>query len=492
MRILFFLPQTRHTPGFEWGLELIQRLLAAGDDVLVLVCNGEASSCEINLLHRYSVCHKCICKRAAGFELLDGTFKSVPFLKLTAKNRDEIAKLPSEFESLEALKRYTYEGWDVGMAVASSMISCTRDPHFDLRVHRETVANLLQSAVAAYRSIQHHLDESKYDRVYTFNGRTATYRSAFRAAQSRNIECHIYENGSTIHKLHQYIDHVPLDIPYTQGLIEAAWRDAPDTVERERIARTFYEKATKGQSMLNYIASQKSGLLPDGFDATLHNIAIYNSSEDELAAVGDEWKNPIYESQLSGLQQLQSSIAQLPENVRLYLRVHPHLRGVNNEFTRSLWALRNDRFIVIPADSPVSSYALLHSSKTVLTCGSTLGIEACYHGKPSVLAGKSYFWNLGAGYAPSCHAELLDLLSRPLAPKPVEPALKYGYFMETFGEPFKYFKAESYHQGTFKGQRLTYGRHWDYIWAGFEKLPVAGSWLNRRHVAKSRDLLTGS
>ena len=491
MRHLFFLPQTRHTPGHEWGLDLIQQLLDAGDEVLVLVCDGEAASCEINLRHRYSVCHKCIQKRAAGMRLLKGNFKTATFLKLSAGNRREIAELPREFESLDALKRYKFDVADLGMAVASSMISCTRDPQFDLRAHRETVAALLQSAVAVYRSIQNYLSESHFDRVYVFNGRIATFRALFRAAQSKNVPCHMYEAGSSIHRIQWFINHLPHEIAYNNVLMRRAWDDAAsDPAAREQLARAFYEKATAGKALISFISGQKDGTLPEGFDETRHNVAVFNSSEDELSAVGSEWNNPIYAGQTEGLIRISQDAELLAPNTTLYLRIHPHLKGVDNAVTRSLRGLNRGRFVVIPPESPVSSYALLRNCRSVLTFGSTMGIEAVYHGKPSILAAQSFYRELGGTYNPATHEEVLALLQTDLAPKPIDAALLYGYYYETYGEPFKYFAAKSYDEGTFKGKKVSYGRHWDYIWGVIDKLPCISGWLNRRSAKRSAVLLT--
>ena len=492
MRILFFLPQTRHTPAFEWGLDLIQRHLDEGDEVLILTCFADAASCEINLAHRYSVCDKCRAKRRDGFAMLKGKFSVASFLRLTPENQREIAALPQTFASHQALKAFTFDGFDIGMGVASSLISCTRDPDFDLRVHASEVANLLRSSAAIFRSIQNHLRASRFDRLYLFNGRSATNRAAFQAGLREKIPCHIYENGADIHHMQEFIDHLPHDIAYTEALIRQAWDDAPDPLERERIARGFFEKALQGKTVFNFIGQQDPKLLPAGFAAHDRNIAIYNSSEDEFAAIGDEWRNPIYVDQLDGLRRLRVDLEKLPLNVKCHLRMHPHLRNVDNPFTRALRALEHPRFTVIPPESPVSSYALLKACDTVLTFGSSVGIEAVYHSKPSILAGKSFYQNLGGTYNPASHDELLNLLTQPLPPKPIEPALRYGYFFETFGYPFKYFKAESYHTGTFKGRHLSYGKWRDYFWGAIEKFPWLPNALDQRNLKRSLKGILGS
>lgn len=483
MRILFFHPQTRHSPVAEWGLDLIQCLIRDGHDVTVLTCGGELASCEINLQHRYSVCDKCIAKRRGGFALLDGSFTSAPFLKLSDANRREIAALPASFDSIDDLKRFEFDGCDLGMAAASSLISCTRDPEPDMRTHSGTAVNLVRSAVAVYRSIQNWLSESTFDRVYIFNGRTATFRAAFRAALKLGVDCHIYENANSIHAYQHFLNHLPHDIAYTHQLALETWTKSADTpAERELTARQFFEKASRGKSLINFVKHQDPTLLPEGFDPARKNIVLFNSSEDEMAAIGAEWANPMYDSQLAGLQRIRADIDQLPADLMLYLRMHPHLRGVTSKFVEVQKNLDHPRFKVIPPESSVSSYALMQAASTVVTFGSTMGVEATYARRPSILSGGALYRDFGATYNPASHAELFALLTQPLDPKPLEAALQYGFFLEAYGEPFTYYKPQTLHTGEFKGHRVSYGKWRDYFWGGIECLPLFATALDRRYL----------
>ena len=62
--------------------------------------------------------------------------------------------------------------------------------------------------------------------------------------------------------------------------------------------------------------------------------------------------------------------------------------------------------------------------------------------------------HLGVTYNPATHDELVRLLHERLEPKPVGPALAYAYFWPTFGVPFKYFTADGFFSGRFKGVRI--------------------------------------
>jgi hypothetical protein len=91
----------------------------------------------------------------------------------------------------------------------------------------------------------------------------------------------------------------------------------------------------------------------------------------------------------------------------------------------------------------------------VLTFNSTVGIEATFWDKPSILAGPSLYDQLGSNYIPTSHEEVMSLLlQRNLQPKGKHGALMYGYFFNSFGKPFRYFQPEHFSGGTFKGVDL--------------------------------------
>lgn len=83
-----------------------------------------------------------------------------------------------------------------------------------------------------------------------------------------------------------------------------------------------------------------------------------------------------------------------------------------------------------------------------------MGVEATFWGKPSILAGRSFYEDMDASYQVGSHEELMNLIGSDIEPKPKIHAIRYGYYTKTFGEDFKYWKATDYSTGTFKGQSL--------------------------------------
>jgi hypothetical protein len=108
---------------------------------------------------------------------------------------------------------------------------------------------------------------------------------------------------------------------------------------------------------------------------------------------------------------------------------------------------------VLAPESDVDTYALIENASVVVSFGSTVGIEAVYWNKPSVLLGPSFYQDLGAAYKVATHEDALDAILRPkLGDK--EMALAYGYWANTRGEAYKYYEPDDFYTGTFCGVNL--------------------------------------
>ena len=96
--------------------------------------------------------------------------------------------------------------------------------------------------------------------------------------------------------------------------------------------------------------------------------------------------------------------------------------------------------VMIVGYSSISSYALLDACNTALSFGSTMGVEAVYAGKPSILVGRCVYERLGSFYTPQSHDEVVSLLrQRNLPNLPVEGAMKVAVFWSEGGVSIPYF-----------------------------------------------------
>jgi hypothetical protein len=481
MNIALFAPYARYvSPHFETELEIIENHLDSGDQVTVLGCNGELDACDVNANHASMICAECRSRRRSGLRLLSRPVRVHPVLRPTPEIAAELDRLRHDFSEIDELTSYHLEHFDLGYAVFSSIVTLTRDPEVDLVEHAALLRNLLRASWLAYRSVQCYLRNHQVDRMYVFNGRFAPLRAALRACQAEGTDCFVHERGHDMGHYAFYENTLPHDLDYRERQIRTTWDHAGQGGQREAIARTWYERRAQGEAInfTSFVENQRPELLPDGWDPAQRNVVVFTSSEDEFVAIGDSWRNSLYATQLEGIQAILASLQEDPAELHLYVRMHPNLTHVDNPQTRAFAQLTAPQLSVIPADDPVSTYHLMKHADTVLTFGSTAGIEAAYWGTPSILAGPSFYANLGATYNPRSHAELMRRITSSLEPKDVQPALMYGYYCGSFGKPFRHFQASGVFAGTFHGKTVRPG-----------PLVRAQRWVLNRPASLQRKLL---
>ncbi len=457
MNILSFSTHILWPPHYDTELEIIQNHLNDGDEVTQAVCNGQLSICDLNLKHDAYICALCMSRRRKGRSLVKGTIRNIPLIRLTSDIKDEIGSLRKDFKDIEDLTSYRIDTYDIGFAVASSLISLLRDPSLDTKVNKALIDRYLSSSLQVYRSVQKCLDKVKFHKVYVFNGRFSHVRAIFRACQSRNVECIIHERGHNIHYYELFNNILPHDLSNMDKRIRNCWVKTADDIHREEIGAQFYLDRAKGkeQSWYSFTVNQQKDLLPDNWNAQKKNIVIFNSSEDEFVALGSEWANPLYPDQFSGARKIIGSLEKKGlSNLNVYIRMHPNNKEMAQGDLNMWYQLKSEILSVIHPESAVDTYSLIRNADTVLTFGSTVGIEAVFWGKPSVLAGLSPYRNLGGTYNPASHDHLISLLIDDLQPKDKLPAIMFGFYMNTYGLPYKYYRAEGIGSGRFKGVDL--------------------------------------
>lgn len=456
MKVLFYEPYASFKPHFATALEIAENHLADGDEVLFVGCDANIYACDVNINHSFAKCLRCKSIKRQGHKLLSKKVQNLDELFLSAEDRNIIKKLKTEFESLDDLKAYRFCGYDIGYSVLSSLIWHYRNPYINVKESgaAKHIKDLIQSAASSYLSIKNYINEHKPDRVYVFNGRLSLLRAVLRYCQSKNIECHVHERGSRYSKYAVYENDMPHSLKLTRDRIIKAWQKEKPEI-RQRVGRNFFidRAGGKQQSWISFTDGQDSNMLPSNWNKKKKNIVIYNSSEDEFAAVGDEWSFKLYKNQLDGINKILESFENETE-FHFYLRVHPNLKGVNNDSTKGLFLIKQDNFTLIPPDSPVSTYYLMHQADKILTFGSTAGVEATFWGKVSILLGPSFYKFLDVSYNPTNHEEVVRLIKTELIPKDKNQAIIYGYYMNSFGVDYEHYEPTNFTEGLFKGKPL--------------------------------------
>lgn len=445
----------QNPPHSETDLELMQEHLLRGDTVHALVCRAELPTCDVNPEHSVRGCLTCIGGRRRGFDLLQrgpGRLEVHAALRLEASDRAALAAVPRRFPDLAALEGFTFGELDAGLAALSSVVSTLRDPAPSVELHADLIEHYLLGACSTYLSALRWVAALRPTRAYVYNGRFAMQRAFLRACVASRVPCFVHERGSTLAKYDLCQDVMPLDIRHIERQIRAAWA-AAGPAEAGAIGRRFYEDLARGRSYnwIPYVEAQDPRLLPHHWPEGRRKVAIFLSSEDEFVAIGRDWRNPVYRGQAEGLAALLEDLRR--DDVHVYVRCHPNsAKSRDRALLRLLERGDHGNATIIRPESPVSTYALLRAADVVVTFGSTVGIEATFWRRPSVLLGMSLYRCLDGTYNPATHDDALRLLRDPaLAPRPLEAALMYGHYIATFGNDFKHFEPTGISKGRFRG-----------------------------------------
>jgi hypothetical protein len=448
------------TPHYETELEIMQRHIDEGDEVYQIYCERDFKSCTYNPKNEEKFCNICISKRYKGLTKLTSNITKIGLSKFFKKDIPNNFRV--HFNEFEELKNYKIDNLDIGMGVLSTLISYLRTPYFDLRDHQEYITNNLQSAYQTYFAVIELLQKNKFDWVYIFNGRFTIERAILRACEKVGQKYYTHERGCDKDHYEIFENTLPHSIIYNHKKMIDAWNNEKDEEKKMNIAHNFYlsriDKSWKWRGLISALDNQQAKLLPENWDSQKYNIVIFNTSDNEFVAIGEEYKQNIFHNQLEGIKEIANFIKDLNDNsIQLHIRIHPFIADALCEKEVILQALYpfKDYLNIIPPESPIDSYEILFNCDKVIVFSSSMGIEATYHRKPSISLASSPYQYLDVVYLPKNREELWSmLLDKNLPPKNFENTLPYAYYYETIGTPFKYYQAESLFSGKFKGEML--------------------------------------
>lgn len=458
MKILIF-ECWNQSPQFETGLEIAEVHAGKGDDVYYVNIGQELPFLEWHpdtrgfltgrLLKQYYSRKINKAKQVLNSRVIVSTDD------LLKKEEKTILRSKLLFRSVEDLKSYKWEGIDVGMATASSLISITNDLDPSTSRYKKTINSIIYSSRVVAKSFEKWLELTSPDLIYFRNGRVAVYRPILRICQRKKLNFIVHDRGCD--KFHYSLNtNYRHDNRMITQQIQNAWENATDP-QKERIAATFYQERRDGieQSWKVFTTEQKSGTLPHNWNKDKFNIVFFTSSISEYVAIGEEMNpNRLFPSQIAAVKEI-AGVVKSDKDINFYIRLHPNLLRQSKK-EQQLWrdlSLKNVE--IINADAEVDTYTLIDHASLIVVYISTVGAEASYWGKPSVIAGRAAYEELNAAYFPMTKEELFEyILNKNLPAKPKIGALKFGYYMKTFGERHIYYVPKDFHSGTFKGVDL--------------------------------------
>jgi hypothetical protein len=438
-------------PHIETAMEIALRRRDEGEAVLYCNLRRGLPVCEDrSRLHALVHLPETRIRRAAGLLEREG----IPFRRAeySAAERDyagaRAASMLAGCRGIDDVRALAFEDFkDIGWALISSAISVTKDARLELGAHRSLLREFCQSAIMVYQKSRALLQEVQPDEALVFNGRFATTRAALRAAQSLGVPWKIHERGGDKTRF-LVTDVPPHDLDRMQGLMQANWREESAEAgheffqgRRNRVERAWH----------SFTKLQEFGRLPAEM-AEGEWVSFFTTSEDEMVAIGDELVNHEFPTQKSAVSTLAEAVARVP-GLRLCVRVHPHVALKSERERRSWREFQLPGVLVLGPEDPTDSYALIERSRVVACYGSTVGIEATYWGRPSLLFARSYYDRLGVTTRAESAAQVEAFLRSPVS-MPRSATLPYGAFWVRLGEPYRYYDADGLHRGSILGTYL--------------------------------------
>ncbi len=453
MKVLFF-SIYQFTPHFETELELMMQHVQKGDEICVLTCNRDLEYCEYNLNHSQSVCYKCRAK-------LENGLSGIPNIKVIGFPKLEIdySVLPKTFNNLDELKSYTIDGANIGMGVASTLISRKGKEH-KLEVGRyvKDIQTHLRVAWHVYNVIRKVHQDEGFDYVYLFNGRFSTVLPVLLYCEQKNIPFSTHERAGTMMHFNVFNNSIPHSVDYAVADIQRVWEKYADQPNREAVGAKFFEDRRNRviQSWISFTAKQQKQKLPDGFPTNKRVVTVFNSTIEEFAAIRNSGKRfRILNDENTCLKAIFEHFKN-DDSIQFYVRMHPNLTGFDNTQTRQLLEFENkySNVGIIKPHETIDSYELMDHSDKLIVLGSTMGAEGCYWGKPVICVDEALYRDLDCCYWPKTEEELYQLISRDLKPKDRKNVLPYGFWELSRGIPYVHYKPKGLFKGTFDGRPL--------------------------------------
>lgn len=439
MKVLFFTNQVLWGHHYFAILELMQKHIDLGNEVVQVVCDSSVRSCEMNVDESLDICKQCICSRINGYGLIDKEIRRI-YIKNYFRDDNSNIKLNGGIKSL------VIENFQIGLAILSTIYTLKKTTIVDEPTLNDWAVKLGSSGRKAYEAFKNILKTEKPELAITFNGRMLLSRAFISACEYMGIDYTTIDYGSSTNHLIEYMNTTPHDIEYVTKNIIDQWNLSTDTVDlKVKLAENYFALRRYGGSArwMSFVRRQIENKLPENWKSENQNIVIFISSLDEVAASRAEWQRGLFNSQQEGLDFIRESFCKT-ENIHFYIRLHPNLHNKDRNLVEYFidYFNRNtsgNLSLILP-DSDISSYALIESCEKTICFGSTTGVEATFYNKPSITLAPFYYQHLNVSYFPTSKSELIDLILKEIEPKPIHGAHMYAYYFITFGTLFKYFK----------------------------------------------------
>jgi hypothetical protein len=335
--------------------------------------------------------------------------------------------------SIAELKGLRYLEITPGAAIANEITNLTKNKDLNLQSNQTLLKKIIYSYLEVYSATKIEIQEKNIEKVHLFNGRFLHERAVRDCAKALQTEVLLFE--TTRDRYFQRLEGFHSRIDNQKYMLEH-WRNSLDSESYKFEIGSLYFTELRSKNNPFRVESAKK------FNPTRKFFIFFSNSDDEAVGFWDEWREPLG-NQLEVVRRLQN-IFDLQNEFDLLIRLHPNLVTKSTSVISNWSAISpTKRSTVIGPVAKISSYELLDNCVGVISYGTTLGLEAAFNLKPSIVLADSGYDLLGVVDKADNWDEVTNWLqigyklsSESLYLRQRNSTIK-GYYLATAGMPFK-------------------------------------------------------
>ena len=308
------------------------------------------------------------------------------------------------------LSNLRYENFDYGYAILSTLASTYGRGEISQFLIRNVAPGLLKDYIETVNSVYRRIKFNNINYLVLFNGRFVLESAARSAAEAAGAKVFYHEASKNNRFMiscfspHSRTGYLELSKKITSGVEESLLRNESDEWYESRIDGKNPDSALF-QTNWKPFESDENKL------SNARKISIFTTSDDEYLGLSTEWDLPDKQSQLKWLSGI--ACLAISKGYDVTLRLHPNLITKSKRLQKDWLATdKIPRLKVIGFSDTANSYNLITTSDLIITCGSTIAMEAGYLGKPVLSVGTGIYDLLQVCFVSKDLGEIGEILEK--------------------------------------------------------------------------------